>query len=454
VSKYDYDLFVIGGGSGGVRAGRIAATHGAKVAVAEEFRYGGTCVIRGCVPKKLLTYAAHYAEDIEDAAGYGWSIGEHSFSWPKLIANKDKEIDRLEAIYRRLLNNAGVTVLDGRATVNGPNEVVIGGKHISVATILVATGAAPVRPDVPGIEHAITSNEAFHLAELPQHVLVVGGGYIAVEFAGIFHGLGAKTTLIYRGEQILRGFDDDVRNHLAEEIRKKGLDLRVREDLAKIEPGKATLKSGATLAVDAVMIATGRKPNTKDLGLEAAGVRLSADGAVQVDEWSRSSVPSIYAVGDVTNRVNLTPVAIVEGHAFADTVFGGRPRKVDHSNIASAVFSSPTVGVVGMTETQARQSYAKVDIYRTTFTPMRHTLTGRGEKTLMKLVVDGVSDRVLGAHMVGPDAAEIVQCLGIAVKMGATKVQFDATIAVHPTASEEFVTMRTKVPESQAKAAE
>jgi len=454
MAGHDFDLFVIGGGSGGVRAGRIAATHGAKVAVAEEFRYGGTCVIRGCVPKKLLTYAAHYAEDFEDAAGYGWTVGDASFSWPKLIANKDKEIGRLEAIYRRLLNNAGVTVMDGRATVTGPHEVVIGGKTVTAGTILVATGATPVKPKVPGIEHAITSNEAFHLPELPRRILVVGGGYIAVEFAGIFHGLGAEVTLIYRGAQILRGFDDDVRDHLAEELRKKGLDVRVNEDLARIDAGKVTLKSGNELKVDAVMVATGRKPNTANLGLEAVGVELGAQGEVKVDEWSRSTVPSIYAVGDVTNRVNLTPVAIVEGHAFADTVFGNRPRKVDHGNIASAVFSNPTVGVVGLSEAEARRRFTDVDIYRTTFTPMKHTLTGRQEKTLMKLVVDAASDRVLGAHMVGPDAAEIVQCLGIAVKMGATKAQFDATVAVHPTASEEFVTLRTKVAQPQAKAAE
>jgi len=454
MAAHDFDLFVIGGGSGGVRAARIAAGHGARVAVAEEYRYGGTCVIRGCVPKKLLTYAAHYAEDFEDAAGYGWTVGDRSFSWEALIANKDTEIGRLEAIYRRLLANAGCTALDGRAVVRGPHEVAIGGKIYSAGTILVATGGTPVKPEVPGIEHAITSNEAFHLPKLPASVLVVGGGYIAVEFAGIFHGLGAETHLIYRGEQILRGFDDDVRGHLAAELSKKGLDVRVREDLARIEPGAVTLKSGARLAVDAVMVATGRKPNTDGMGLEAAGVALAPDGAVKVDEWSRSNVASIYAVGDVTNRVNLTPVAIAEGHAFADTVFGKRPRNIDHGNIASAVFSNPSVGVVGMTETEARRRLAKVDIYRTSFTPMKHTLTGRQEKTLMKLVVDGASDRVVGAHMVGPDSAEIIQCLAIAVKMGATKAQFDSTIAVHPTAAEEFVTMRTKVAEPQAKAAE
>jgi glutathione reductase (NADPH) len=452
--SHDFDLFVIGGGSGGVRAGRIAATHGAKVAVAEEYRYGGTCVIRGCVPKKLLTYAAHYAEDFEDAAGYGWEVGERSFSWPKLIANKDREIGRLEAIYRRLLNGAGATVLDGRATVRSPHAVEVNGQSYTAKYILVATGGAPVRPDVPGIERAITSNEAFHLPELPKHVLVVGGGYIAVEFAGIFHGLGAEVTQIYRGEQILRGFDDDVRNHLAEELRKKGIDLIVREDLARVEPGRVTLKSGKVVEADCVMVATGRRPNTQGLGLETAGVALQPNGAVRVGEWSQSNVESIYAVGDVTDRINLTPVAIAEGHAFADTVFGNMPRKVSHEDVASAVFSNPPVGTVGWTETAARAQFGKVDIYRAAFTPMKHTLSGRAERTLMKLVVDGNTNRVRGVHMVGPDAPEIVQSLAVAVKMGATKAQFDQTMAVHPTAAEEFVTMRTKVAEPQAKAAE
>jgi glutathione reductase (NADPH) len=452
--SFDFDLFVIGGGSGGVRAGRIAATHGAKVAVAEEYRYGGTCVIRGCVPKKLLTYAAHYAEDFEDAAGYGWDVGERTFSWSKLIGNKDKEIGRLEAIYRRLLNGAGCTVLDGRAVVRSPHAVEVGGRSYTAKTILIAAGGAPVKPNVPGIEYAITSNEAFHLPELPKHVLVVGGGYIAVEFAGIFHGLGAKVTQIYRGEQILRGFDDDVRSHLAEEMLKKGIDLRVREDLEHVEPGRVTLKSGAVIEADCVMVATGRRPNTRGLGLEEAGVALGKNGEVKVDEWSRSSVPSIFAVGDVTDRINLTPVAIAEGHAFADTEFGKLPRSVSHENVASAVFSNPPVGTVGISEATARARTPRIDIYRATFTPMKHTLTGRSERTLMKLVVDGTSDRVLGVHMVGPDAPEIVQSLAVAVKMGATKAQFDATMAVHPTAAEEFVTMRNKVAEPRAKAAE
>jgi glutathione reductase (NADPH) len=452
--SHDFDLFVIGGGSGGVRAGRIAATHGAKVAVAEEYRYGGTCVIRGCVPKKLLTYAAHYAEDFEDAAGYGWEVGERSFSWARLIGNKDKEIGRLEAIYRRLLNGAGCTVLDGRAVVRSPHAVEVNGRSYTAKTILIAAGGAPVKPNVPGIEYAITSNEAFHLPELPKHVLVVGGGYIAVEFAGIFHGLGAKVTQIYRGEQILRGFDDDVRSHLAEEMLKKGIDLRVREDLEHVEPGRVTLKSGAVVEADCVMVATGRRPNTRGLGLEDAGVALGKNGEVKVDEWSRSSVPSIFAVGDVTDRINLTPVAIAEGHAFADSEFGKLPRSVSHENVASAVFSNPPVGTVGISEATARARAPKIDIYRATFTPMKHTLTGRSERTLMKLVVDGTSDRVLGVHMVGPDAPEIVQSLAVAVKMGATKAQFDATMAVHPTAAEEFVTMRFKVAEPQAKAAE
>ena len=455
---YDFDLFVIGGGSGGVRAGRIAAGHGAKVAIAEEYRYGGTCVIRGCVPKKLLTYAAHFSEDFADAPGYGWTVDGWSFDWSKLIAQKDKEIGRLEAIYRRLMTNAGAAVFDGRATVRGPHEVAVGEQRFTAGTILIATGAWPEKPAVPGIEHAISSNEAFHLPALPRRILVVGGGYIAVEFAGIFHGLGAEVTQIYRGEQILRGFDDDVREHLAGELKKKGLDLRVREDLAGIDKDgdvlDVTLKSGGRLQVDAILAATGRKPNTRRLGLEAAGVELAAEGAVKVDAWSRSSVPSIYAIGDVTNRINLTPVAIVEGHAFADTVFGGKPRKADHADVPSAVFSNPSVATVGLTEAQARQRLPRLDIYRSSFTPLKHTLTGRSEKAMMKLIVDAASDRVVGVHMVGVDAAEIMQGMAVAVKCGATKAQFDATVAIHPTAAEEFVTMRTKVPEPQAKAAE
>lgn len=450
MTQYDVDLFVIGGGSGGVRAGRIAAGHGARVAVAEEYRYGGTCVIRGCVPKKLLVYASEYAHGFQDAAGFGWSVGDTSFDWPTLIANKDKEIGRLERIYRGLFENAGCKTYDGRARLVDAHTVEVAGQQITAGTILIATGGTPVKPGIPGAELMITSNEAFHLPEQPKRVVVLGGGYIAVEFAGIFNGLGSQVSLVYRGEQILRGFDDDVRNHLAAEIVKSGIDLRVKTDIVKLEQAAdgsllLHLGDGSSIACDAVMAATGRKPNSQGLGLEAVGVALDADGAVQVDAWSQSSVKHIYAVGDVTNRINLTPVAIREGHAFADTVFGNRPRQADHADVPSAVFSQPPVGSVGLTEAQARQRYSAVDIYRTSFKPMRHTLSGRDERILMKLVVDAASDRVLGAHMVGPEAGEIIQGIAIAIKAKATKADFDATVGIHPTAAEEFVTLREKV---------
>ncbi len=450
MTQYDVDLFVIGGGSGGVRAGRIAAGHGARVAVAEEYRYGGTCVIRGCVPKKLLVYASEYAHGFQDAAGFGWSVGDTSFDWARLIANKDKEIGRLERIYRGLFENAGAKTYDGRARLVDAHTVEVAGQQITAGTILIATGGTPVKPEIPGAELMITSNEAFHLPEQPKRVVVLGGGYIAVEFAGIFNGLGSQVSLVYRGEQILRGFDDDVRNHLAAEIAKSGIDLRVKTDIVKLEQAAdgsllLHLGDGSSIACDAVMAATGRKPNTQGLGLEAVGVALDADGAVQVDAWSQSSVKHIYAVGDVTNRINLTPVAIREGHAFADTVFGNRPRQADHADVPSAVFSQPPVGSVGLTEAQARQRYSAVDIYRTSFKPMRHTLSGRDERILMKLVVDAASDRVLGAHMVGPEAGEIIQGIAIAIKAKATKADFDATVGIHPTAAEEFVTLREKV---------
>jgi len=449
MAAYDYDLFCIGGGSGGVRASRMSASYGARVAVAEEYRYGGTCVIRGCVPKKLLVYAAHFAEDFEDAAGFGWTVGERQFSWPRLIANKDREIDRLNGIYIRLLKNAGCEVLDGRAIIEDQHTVRVGDRRMTARYILIATGGAPVKPAIPGIEHAITSNEAFHLKEMPARIAIVGGGYIAVEFAGIFNGLGARTALLYRGEQILRGFDGDVRDHLSTELVKKGIDLRLRSDVARIDRGsdgalRLTLLDGSTLDCDAVMYATGRAPNTANLGLEAAGVRTNLKGAVIVDSFSRTSVENIYAVGDVTDRIALTPVAIKEGAAVAATLFAGRPMQPDHENVPSAVFSNPSVGTVGLSEEVARQRFGEIDVYKTTFRPMKHTLSGRDEKTLMKLVVDARTERVLGAHMVGPDAAEIIQGIGIAVKMGATKAQFDATVGIHPSAAEEFVTLRDK----------
>jgi glutathione reductase (NADPH) len=456
--RYDYDLFVIGAGSGGVRAARVAAGYGARVAIAEESRVGGTCVIRGCVPKKLLAYAAHVHEEIEDARGFGWSIENARFDWPTLIANKDREIDRLNAIYKKLLAESGVRLLESRAVLADPHTVEIGGKRITADTILVATGAWPVMPKEPGAELGITSNEAFHLPQLPKRIVVAGGGYIAVEFTGIFNGLGSKVTQLYRGEQILRGFDDDIRSTLAAEMRKKGIDLRVGTIIRHTEKiGAAlrlTLSDGSTLEVDSVMYAIGRKPHTANMGLEGAGVALGADDAVMVNEYSQSRQPNIYAIGDCTNRLNLTPVAIREGHAFADTVFGKRPTAVNHHNVASAVFSQPPVGTVGMTEAFARLECGGVDIYRTTFRPLKHTLSGRDEKTMMKLVVERATQRVVGAHMVGPDAPEIIQAIAIAVKMGATKQQFDETVAIHPTAAEEFVTLRTPLPEPQKQAAE
>ena len=450
MEQFDYDLFVIGAGSGGVRASRIAAALGARVAVAESHRAGGTCVIRGCVPKKLLVYAAHFHEDIEDARGYGWTVPEPTFSWPALIEAKNREIARLEGIYEKLLANAGVTLMQGRATLADAHTVELNGKRITAKYVLVATGGWPVKPDIPGAELGITSNEAFELKALPRRVLMGGGGYIAVEFAGIFKGLGAEVTLSYRGEEILRGFDDDVRKHLRGEIEAKGIKVLREHQLAAIERDGGALRvragNGAPdLTVDAVMFATGRSPNTANLGLQQAGVTLDAGGTVVVDQYSRTSVDNIYAVGDLTNRVQLTPVAIREGQAVAQTLFGARPVSVTHHNIPSAVFSQPPVGTVGDTESQAIAKYGKVEVYQSTFRPMKHTLSGRNEKTYMKLLVDAASQKVVGAHMVGPDAPEIIQGIGIAVVAGLTKQQFDETVGIHPTAAEEFVTMKEKV---------
>ncbi|MBB6307305.1 glutathione-disulfide reductase [Xanthobacter tagetidis] len=451
MSSKQVDLFVIGGGSGGVRAARIAAQHGAKVMMAEEYRMGGTCVIRGCVPKKLFVHAGRYAHDLEDMAGFGWRVSGAEFDWLTLVANKDKEIARLEAIYRTNAEKAGVEIVAARAVVAGPNTVRIPstGEEISARHILVATGAKPaLGPDIPGRELAITSNEAFHLKRFPERVLVQGAGYIAVEFAGLFRALGAETHLVYRGDQILRGFDDDVRAHLAAEMTKAGIHLHPGVTLSRIEAiagGKTvTLSGGATVEVDEVMLAIGRNPNTAGLGLEAVGVTLDKIGAVEVDAASRTSVPSIYAVGDVTNRVNLTPVAIREGHAFADTVFGGKAWSVDHSGIASAVFSEPEIGTVGLTEEGARAACPRVDIYKTTFRPLKATLSGRDTRVLMKLVVDATDDRVVGCHIVGEGASEMIQLAAVAIGMGARKADFDRTVAVHPTAAEELVTLRTK----------
>jgi glutathione reductase (NADPH) len=444
----DYDLFIIGAGSGGVRAARIAAQHGAKVAIAEQDRVGGTCVIRGCVPKKLLVYASKFAEDFEDAVGFGWTSDKVAFDWPTLIANKDKEIDRLNQAYIRNLQAAGAELIMSRAVIEDRHTMrLAGGRRITAKYLLIATGATPFVPrHLPGHELAITSNEAFHLERLPRRICIVGGGYIAVEFAGIFHGLGVETILLYRGEQILRTFDEDLRNHLALEMRKKGIEIRCRTDVAQIERSgdgvRVTLTDGKAFGAGHIMFATGRIPNVADLGLEGAGVELTPHYAVKVDDYSQSAVDNIYAIGDVTNRRNLTPVAIREGHAFADTVFGGKPVKVDHSCVPTAVFSQPEIGTVGLTEERAREEGRQIDVYKTTFRPMKHTLSGRNERMLMKLVIDRDSDRVLGCHICGPDAGEMVQLLGIAIRAGATKADFDATMAVHPTASEELVTLR------------
>jgi len=444
--EFDFDLFVIGAGSGGVRASRVAAAHGARVAIAEDRDVGGTCVIRGCVPKKLFVYAAQFAEDFDDAAGYGWTVGHRRFDWAALVAAKDREIARLNGVYKRLLANSGIELIEARATVVDPHAVRVGGRQVTARHILVATGAKPFRPPIPGAELGITSDEAFHLPRFPRRIVIEGGSYIAVEFAGIFRGLGAEVVLVYRGAPLLRGFDMDVRRHLTGELAKKGIDVRLECEIASVEPGAeaplaARFVDGATLACDAVMFATGRKPNTAGLGLDRLGVALDADGGVIVDEHSRSSIDSIHAVGDVTGRPQLTPVAIKDGAKLAATLFADKPSAVDHAAVPTAVFSQPPVATVGLTEEEARRRYADVRVHRSTFTPLKHTLSGRAERTLMKLVVDAATGRVVGAHMVGGDAPEIIQGVAIAVKLGATKAQFDATVGIHPTAAEEFVTM-------------
>ena len=457
----EVDLFVIGAGSGGVRAARISSGYGARVMIAEEYRVGGTCVIRGCVPKKLLVYASRFADEFEDAAGYGWTVSEPKFDWPTLIVNKDREIARLEAAYISNLERAKVEIVKSRAVIVDPHTVKLTatGETVRAKHILIATGGSPsLGKDIEGHRHVISSNEAFHLKELPKRILIQGGGYIAVEFAGIFNGLGSEVTLVYRGDNILRGFDDDVRKHLRAELEKRGIKILVKkivEGIEQVDHGLCVeLSDHENILVDKIMFATGRRPNVKGLGLEAAGVKLNQTGAIEVNEFSRTSVPHIYAVGDVTDRIALTPVAIREGHAFADTVFGGRPTPVDHANVPTAVFSEPECGVIGLTEAQACASLAKVDIYKTTFRPMKATLSGRDTRTFMKLVVDSHTDRIVGAHLVGPDAGEMIQLIGIAVKMKATKADFDATMAVHPTAAEELVTMREKAVTHVRQAAE
>ncbi len=448
-SVNDVDLFVIGAGSGGVRAARIAAGHGARVMIAEEYRIGGTCVIRGCIPKKLLVYASRFAHEFEDAAGFGWTVAPAAFDWPTLIANKDKEIARLETVYRSNLEKAGVEIVKSRAVIEDETTVrlLATGARVRCGHILVATGAAPFTGHpIPGFEHAISSNDAFHLPALPAEIVIQGGGYIAVEFACIFAGLGSRVKLVYRGENILRGFDDDVRSHVRTEMEMRGIEVIVGELVTAIHERDArytvTLTGGRTINADRVMFAVGRKPNIANLGIEQAGIKTAPLGGIAVDAYSRTSAPNIYAIGDITNRINLTPVAIREGHAFADTVFGGRPTIVDHTNVPTAVFSDPEVGAVGLNETQARERLARVDVYRSTFRPLKATLSGRHSRMLMKLVVDAATDRVVGVHIVGEGAGEMIQLISIAVKMGATKADLDATIAVHPTAAEELVTMR------------
>ena len=445
----EFDLFVIGAGSGGVRAARMAAQRGARVAVADDAPLGGTCVNLGCIPKKLYSFAAHYAEGFEESHGFGWSGPAPVFDWSALKANRAREISRLNAVYAGLLEGAGARILRGRARVLGAHEVDVGGTRHTAQRIVVATGGRPVLPDVPGVELAITSNEIFDLAQFPQQLLVVGGGYIACEFASIFRGLGAQVTQLYRGDQVLRGFDDEVRNFLADEMRKKGVDLRTRSDVARIERDagrlRVTLRDGSSLVADQVLYATGRVPNTAGLGLDALGVALSANGAVIVDAHYRSNVASIHALGDVIDRVHLTPVALAEAMALVDHLYGEGRRTLDYELIPTAVFTHPSVGTVGLSEQAARARFGAVRVFRSEFKALRHTLSGSTERTLMKLVVDAASDRVVGLHMVGADAGETVQGFAVAMKAGATKAQFDATIGIHPTAAEEFVTMREPV---------
>jgi glutathione reductase (NADPH) len=449
VSAFDVDLFVIGGGSGGVRAARIAAGYGATVMVAEEFRVGGTCVIRGCVPKKLLVYASRFPDEFADSGGFGWTVPELRFDWTALIANKDREIARLESVYRRNLDAAGVKILDTRAEIEDAHTIRLGdGRTLRARFILVAVGGGPsLEPRIPGTELGITSNEVFDLQFLPERILIVGGGYIAVEFAGIFAGLGSHVTLLHRGDKLLRGFDDEIRDGLGEAYAKRGIDLKLGLTVDRLSRRGnrivASLSDGSEIVVDQALGATGRRPNTRGLGLEKAGITVDEVGAIPVDGYSQTVTPSIYAVGDVTNRAALTPIAIREGHAFADTVFGGRPTMVDHHLIPTAVFSTPEIGVIGMSEAAARSACGDVRIYKAGFRAMKATLSGRDERVLMKLVVDDASDRVLGVHIMGSAAGEMIQTVGIAITMGATKADFDRTVAVHPTAAEELVTLRT-----------
>ena len=450
MAKYDYDLFVIGAGSGGVRAARLAALSGAKVLVAEEDRVGGTCVIRGCVPKKFMVYASEFSHQMKTAGGFGWTVGEATFDWTKFIADKDKEIARLSGIYVKNLQNAGAELVHGRAVLKDAHTVeVVGRGTVTADKILIATGGRPWAPaDLGGLEHTITSNEAFHLAQLPKRIVIAGGGYIAVEFAGIFNGLGVETTLVHRGPNILRGFDDDVRAHVAEEMTARGVKVILGAQHERIEKVAAGLVSHCTdghpVESDVVMFALGRAPYVEGLGLETAGVELTEGGAIRVDDYSKTTADNIWAIGDVTNRINLTPVAIREAVAFAETVFNDRPTAFDHEAVASAVFSQPPVGSVGLSEADARKTHGKVDIYLARFRPMKYSFFGGHERALVKLVVVADSQKVVGCHIVGPDSPEMIQMAAIAVKMGVTKQQWDATCAVHPTLAEELVTLREK----------
>ena len=449
MSDYDYDFFVIGAGSGGVRCARMSAFYGARVGVAEERYLGGTCVNVGCIPKKLFAYGSHYAAAFEDAAAYGWDVGSSSLNWERLINNKNTEINRLNAIYQKILNDNNVCIYESRAVLQDNHTLHVGEKRVTADKILIATGSWPLIPDFVGREYAITSNEAFFLEKLPKRVVIVGGGYIAVEFNGIFHGYGSQVTQLYRSDLFLRGFDHDLRTHLAEEMIKQGIDLRFNSNVASIEKTvdslRIDLEDGSQINADAVMYATGRVPNTRNMGLEDVGVKLGDDGSINVNNNFQTSIPNIYALGDAIDRFQLTPVAIAEAMVLSSNLFKGTSLSLDYSNIPTAVFSHPTIGTVGLTEDQAHNRFEDVEIYCSRFKPLLHTLTKRDEKTLMKLIVDKASDRVVGCHMVGPEAGEIIQGIGIAIKAGVTKAQFDSTIAIHPTAAEEFVTMRQPV---------
>ncbi len=446
MNEFDYDLFVIGAGSGGVRTARMASSFGARVAITEDRYLGGTCVNVGCVPKKLLVYASRFSEDFENARGFGWKIDATDFNWRTLINNKNTEIERLNGVYGKLLDSAGVERIKGHGLLVDEHTVIVEGKNYSAERILIAAGGWPSIPDIPGKEHIISSNEVFFLKTLPEKIIIVGGGYIAVEFAGIFNGLGVATTLLYRGQLFLRGFDQDVRKFLSAEMQKKGIQLRFETNIDSIEKIdnqlQASLTDKSILFADQILYATGRKPKTADLGIESLGISLDKNAAIKVNDKYQTNIPSIYAVGDVTNRVNLTPVALAEGMFLARYLYNGESPPIDYENIPTCVFSQPSIGAVGFSEEEARDKYDQIDVYKSSFTPMKHTLSGNDEKTFMKLIVDKQSDRVVGVHMVGPEAGEIIQGIGIAIKAGASKTDFDKTIGIHPTTAEEFIAMR------------